>query len=74
MSPAIVDAVEDLIGPNILCRSSGWLVKESGSGSYVGWHQVLAVQLRQGSAMLYGHAFTGSPSGYSPATRSGSAV
>lgn len=38
-TPEILDVVEDLIGPNILCRSSGWLVKESGSGSYIGWHQ-----------------------------------
>ena len=35
----ILRIVEDIIGPNILCRSSSWLVKESGSGSYIGWHQ-----------------------------------
>lgn len=37
--PRILRIVEDLIGPNIMCRSSSWLVKESGSGSYIGWHQ-----------------------------------
>jgi hypothetical protein len=38
-SPAILDRVEDLLGPNILVWSSQFWVKEPGSGSFVGWHQ-----------------------------------
>lgn len=37
----ILDAVEDLIGPNILCWGSIFWIKESHSPSYVGWHQDL---------------------------------
>ena len=37
----ILDAVEDLIGPDILCWSSVFWIKESHSPSYVGWHQDL---------------------------------
>lgn len=35
----IVDAVEDLIGPDILCWNAIFWIKEPGSGSFVGWHQ-----------------------------------
>ena len=38
-APAILDAVEDLMGPNILVWSSQFWCKEPHSGSYVGWHQ-----------------------------------
>ena len=37
----ILDAIEDLIGPDILCWSSVFWIKESHSRSYVGWHQDL---------------------------------
>lgn len=37
----LLDAVEDLIGPDILCWNSIFWVKEAGSPSYVGWHQDL---------------------------------
>ena len=37
----ILDAVEDLIGPNILCWNSVFWIKEARSPSYVGWHQDL---------------------------------
>lgn len=37
----IVDAVEDLIGPDILCWNSIFWIKEAGSPSYVSWHQDL---------------------------------
>ncbi|MDP6901775.1 MAG: phytanoyl-CoA dioxygenase family protein, partial [Acidimicrobiales bacterium] len=37
----ILDAIEDLIGPDILCWSSVFWIKESHSPSYVGWHQDL---------------------------------
>ena len=38
-APAIVDAVEDLIGPNILCWTTHWWIKEPRSQSFVSWHQ-----------------------------------
>lgn len=37
--PAILDAAEDLIGPNILAFGSRFWVKPSGDGSFVSWHQ-----------------------------------
>jgi hypothetical protein len=37
--PRLLDAVEDLIGPDILCWNSIFWIKEPGSASYVGWHQ-----------------------------------
>ena len=37
--PAILDAVEDLIGPDILIFSSRFWIKPGGDGSYVSWHQ-----------------------------------
>jgi len=38
---AVLDAVEDLIGPDILCWSSVFWVKEARSESFVSWHQDL---------------------------------
>ena len=35
----ILDAVEDLIGPDILCWNTVWWIKEAGSDTYVSWHQ-----------------------------------
>jgi len=37
----ILDAVEDLIGPNLLCWGTIWWIKEAQTPSYVGWHQDL---------------------------------
>lgn len=38
-APEVLDAVEDLIGPNIrLFHLTAWL-KDAGSGTYVSWHQ-----------------------------------
>ena len=37
----LLDAVEDLIGPNILCWNTIFWIKEAHSASYVGWHQDL---------------------------------
>ena len=37
----LVDAIEDLIGPNILCWNSVFWIKEAHTPSYVGWHQDL---------------------------------
>ena len=38
-NPAILDAVEDLIGPDILVFASKFWIKGGGDGSYVSWHQ-----------------------------------
>jgi len=37
--PAILDAVEDVIGPDILCWSTTFFTKEARSPSFVSWHQ-----------------------------------
>jgi non-haem Fe2+, alpha-ketoglutarate-dependent halogenase len=37
--PAILDAVEDIIGPDILCWSTNFFIKEAHSPSFVSWHQ-----------------------------------
>jgi hypothetical protein len=37
--PKILDAVEDVIGPDILCWSSTFFTKEAHSPSFVSWHQ-----------------------------------
>ena len=36
---AILDAVEDLIGPDILVYTSTWFIKEPESAAIAGWHQ-----------------------------------
>jgi non-heme Fe2+,alpha-ketoglutarate-dependent halogenase len=37
----ILDAVEDLIGPDILCWNTFFWIKEAGSKTFVSWHQDL---------------------------------
>ena len=37
--PEILDAVEDLIGPNILVYTSTWFIKEPESAAIAAWHQ-----------------------------------
>jgi non-heme Fe2+,alpha-ketoglutarate-dependent halogenase len=37
--PAILDAVEDVIGPNILAWGSSFFIKEARDPGYVSWHQ-----------------------------------
>ena len=37
--PGILDAVEDVIGPNILCWGSSFFIKEQRNTAYVSWHQ-----------------------------------
>lgn len=39
--PKVLDAVEDVIGPDILCWSSGFFNKEARDPAYVSWHQDL---------------------------------
>ena len=37
--PSILDAVESLIGPDILVYTSTWFIKEPGSAAIAAWHQ-----------------------------------
>ena len=37
--PRILDAVEDVIGPDILVWASGFFAKRPGDGTYLSWHQ-----------------------------------
>ncbi len=37
--PKILDAVEQLLGPNLLAWSSSWFVKMPGDKAFVSWHQ-----------------------------------
>lgn len=37
--PKLLDAVEDLIGPNILCWGSSFFQKEADDKTFVSWHQ-----------------------------------
>ena len=37
--PRILDAVEDVLGPNILCWGGGFFIKEPNDPAYVSWHQ-----------------------------------
>jgi len=37
--PAVLDAVEDVIGPDILCWTSNFFIKEAASPGFVSWHQ-----------------------------------
>jgi len=38
-APHILDTVEDLIGPDILCWTTHWFIKDAASPDYVSWHQ-----------------------------------
>ena len=38
-TPRILDAVEDIIGPNILCWGTSFFIKDAHDPSYVSWHQ-----------------------------------
>ncbi|MDF1720157.1 MAG: phytanoyl-CoA dioxygenase family protein [Minwuia sp.] len=37
--PRILDAVEDVLGPDILCWSTNFFIKEASDASFVSWHQ-----------------------------------
>lgn len=37
--PAILDAVESVLGPDLLCWSSQFFAKPAGDAAYVSWHQ-----------------------------------
>ncbi|MAG95670.1 MAG: phytanoyl-CoA dioxygenase [Rhodospirillaceae bacterium] len=36
---SILDAVEDVLGPNILCWNTNFFIKEAGDPGFVSWHQ-----------------------------------
>lgn len=38
-SPAVLDAVEGILGPDILCWGSSFFIKEPGGSEFVAWHQ-----------------------------------
>jgi non-heme Fe2+,alpha-ketoglutarate-dependent halogenase len=38
-SPSVLDPVSELLGPDLLCRSSSIFLKEPGTASFVAWHQ-----------------------------------
>ena len=38
-NPAILDAVEKIIGPNIICWQCRFFIKNPGDGGFVSWHQ-----------------------------------
>jgi non-heme Fe2+,alpha-ketoglutarate-dependent halogenase len=38
-SPAILDRVEEIIGPDILCWSSRFFIKNPGDENFIAWHQ-----------------------------------
>lgn len=37
--PAVLDAVEQVLGPDILAWNSSWFVKMPGDKTFIGWHQ-----------------------------------
>ncbi len=37
--PRILDAVEDILGPNLLCWSSSFFIKDAHDPHYISWHQ-----------------------------------
>ena len=39
--PKILDAVESVLGPNLLCWNTHWFIKEPGDERYISWHQDL---------------------------------
>jgi hypothetical protein len=40
-NPRIIEAVSQIIGPNLLVWSAGFFIKEAGAKSFVSWHQDL---------------------------------
>ena len=37
--PKILDAAEDILGPNLLCWTTNFFIKEPQSAGFVSWHQ-----------------------------------
>jgi ectoine hydroxylase-related dioxygenase (phytanoyl-CoA dioxygenase family) len=51
-APAILDAVEDLIGPDLLVWASAFFVKDPGDPSFVSWHQDSGTYGLDGDALV----------------------
>ena len=53
-NPRLLDAIEDLIGPDILLTNSIFRIKEPGSATYYGWHQDAArIQVEPGFVLAF---------------------
>lgn len=39
--PKVLDAVESILGPNLLCWNTHWFIKNPGDERYISWHQDL---------------------------------
>jgi non-heme Fe2+,alpha-ketoglutarate-dependent halogenase len=50
--PAILDAVEDLIGPDLLVWSSAFFVKDAGDPGFLAWHQDSATYGLEGADLI----------------------
>jgi ectoine hydroxylase-related dioxygenase (phytanoyl-CoA dioxygenase family) len=50
--PEIVEAVSEMLGPDVLCRASSLFVKEPGDDTFVAWHQDAAYWELDSSAVL----------------------
>jgi non-haem Fe2+, alpha-ketoglutarate-dependent halogenase len=37
--PRVLDAVEDILGPDLFCWGSGFFIKPAGDAAYISWHQ-----------------------------------
>ena len=53
----LLDAVEDLLGPNILVWSSQFWCKEPGSGSFVAWYAIKQLPQHHLTRRSEGHVF-----------------
>ena len=52
--PRLLDAIEDLIGPDVLLTNSIFRIKEPGSGTFYGWHQDAArIQVEPGFVLAF---------------------
>ena len=52
--PRLLDAMEDLIGPDVLLTDSIFRIKDPGSGTFYGWHQDAArIQVEPGFVLAF---------------------
>ncbi|MBM3567748.1 MAG: phytanoyl-CoA dioxygenase family protein [Alphaproteobacteria bacterium] len=51
-APAVLDAVESVLGPDILIWASAFFIKEPGDPAFVSWHQDSATYGLDGDALL----------------------
>ena len=53
-APRLLDAIEDLIGPDVLLTNSIFRIKEPGSSTFYGWHQDAArIRVEPGFALAF---------------------